>query len=215
MNGMAMRIILAICVLLPACAKEPEPVVVADLVRKDLFVVPLPDVPGAVPVDEHVESRIRIALDIDGMYVVKGRRVGPKELTQKLLVYADRKRDLDHPMQWSMVRALLAVHRDVTWGDLEGLLRIVADPDVRIRHAELLTWESEDGWKRRAVPLVLDSFQPGIARPVEPEVSLHVAPGASIDLYRRGLACVSAETIAKGIRGCWTQPGRARASSAE
>ncbi|MEN8148716.1 MAG: hypothetical protein ABFS86_02765 [Planctomycetota bacterium] len=200
---MARRTSILLFLILTACAEESEPVIFVELSRKDFYEVPLPDVPGSSLVDEAVELRIRIVLDDDGRYVVEGKRMNGEELTRKLLVHAERKRDMEHYMQWSMVRGFLAVHRDGTWGDLESLLKIVADPDIRIRHAELATFEEKDSWDRRAIPLLMDVRQAKVAH-LEPVIELRIGVGADepgrLAALERILANADHDHVERGIR---------------
>jgi hypothetical protein len=58
-----------------------------------------------------------------------------------------------------MVHVLLAVHRELTWGDLESALEVCADADVRIRSVEIETPRSGKA-PRRAIPVHLRARYP-------------------------------------------------------
>lgn len=63
---------------------------------------------------------------------VKGNSVTQDELIQKLLVFAERKRDTENPLQPSEVRAHLRVEPDIPWSEVRRVLDACEDPDVRI-----------------------------------------------------------------------------------
>jgi len=70
---------------------------------------------------------------------VKGEVVDLKTLTQKLLVFAERKRDMEHPMQPSEVFALIRCDRDIRWREVQWVMQACADPDVRIYKLQFAT----------------------------------------------------------------------------
>jgi hypothetical protein len=142
------------------------------LSRKEQHEVPLPRVAGDAPLDESVAIRVRVALERDGSYVVKGERIGLEALRKKLGVYAERQRDLDHPWQPSVVPVALAVHRELTWGDVDRVLRLVAGGEIRACRAEFLT--KEEGWTSRAIPVRLGARPPIRVKWPEPFVVIRV-----------------------------------------
>jgi biopolymer transport protein ExbD len=70
---------------------------------------------------------------------VKGDEVNLKTLTQRLLVFAERKRDTEHPMQPSEVFALIRCDREIRWREVQWVMQACADPDVRIYKLQFAT----------------------------------------------------------------------------
>ena len=77
----------------------------------------------------------------------KGEPVTFKQLTQRLLVFAERKRDDEHPMQPSEVFALIRCDRQIRWREVQWVMQACADPDVRIYKLQFATSKPE-GAKR-------------------------------------------------------------------
>jgi biopolymer transport protein ExbD len=74
----------------------------------------------------------------------KGQALDLKSLTQKLLVHAERKRDLEHPMQPSEVFALIRCDKDIRWREVQWVMQACADPDVRIYKLQFATSKPAD-----------------------------------------------------------------------
>ncbi|MEN8148356.1 MAG: biopolymer transporter ExbD [Planctomycetota bacterium] len=70
---------------------------------------------------------------------LKGQTVDWKTLPNKLLAFAERKRDLEHPMQPSEVFALIRCDRDIRWREVQWVMQACADPDVRIYKLQFAT----------------------------------------------------------------------------
>jgi len=64
--------------------------------------------------------------------LVKGRPVFQRELIRKLLIFAERRRDEEHPMNPSEVFLDLRVEPDIPWHEVRRVLDACEDPDVRI-----------------------------------------------------------------------------------
>ena len=76
---------------------------------------------------------------------VKGDEVNLKTLTQRLLVFAERKRDMEHPMQPSEVFALIRCDEKIRWLEVQWVMQACADPDVRIYKLQFATGKPRDG----------------------------------------------------------------------
>jgi biopolymer transport protein ExbD len=76
---------------------------------------------------------------------LKGDKVTFKQLTQRLLVFAERKRDMDHPMQPSEVFALIRCDKDIRWRQVQWVMQACADPDVRIYKLQFATAKPKEG----------------------------------------------------------------------
>jgi biopolymer transport protein ExbD len=131
---------------------------VADLSKKDIELLKLPWSTQAQTDDGKEEMRVIINVvkkgDIQQIknwrpgdpvdIRVKGQTVDFKTLTQKLLVIAERKRDMDHPMQPSEVFALIRCDRDIRWREVQWVMQACADPDVRIYKLQFATSKPAD-----------------------------------------------------------------------
>lgn len=175
----------------------------SDLSRKALHEVPLPAIDGAGLVDEKFHLACRVALESDGSFVLKGETLDAGRLRKKLRVFAERSRDMEHPLQYSTVHVQLAVHRDLTWRSVEETLWLLANLDVRIRNVDFLTIEED--WKAWAMPVRLACrTRPGQIRYTEPDVTLRVGNDASSNHLRIGLqnalVALPDEKLEKGIR---------------
>ena len=131
---------------------------VADLTKKDLEIMTLPWSDSAIA-DEGKED-LRVIINIvkrleradgttirpqdwkptDGVRIMlkaKEYKLGP--LTDVLLNFAGRKRDLDHPMQPSEVYALIRCDQEIRWREVQWVMQACAHPDVRIYKLQFAT----------------------------------------------------------------------------
>ena len=132
---------------------------VADLSQKDIEILQLPWSTKAQADQGKEDLRIIInvvkAGDINQVknwktgdpvdIKVKGSVVDLKTLTQKLLVFAERKRDMEHPMQPSEVFALIRCDKDIRWREVQWVMQACADPDVRIYKLQFATAKPREG----------------------------------------------------------------------
>jgi len=169
----------------------------ADLVRKPVKTVPLPEVPGGVAADRGVDHLIRIAVDGKGDTWRWMERHGPEETFALLERFANRKRDMGHPQQPSAVRVFLAAHRDAPWSAVRQVLAICADLAVRIFPVTFLTEEDEWG-NGVGFPAQLRAFYPVRVRVQEPEFLLEVAAADATPERLAPLLPVLRATIAGG-----------------
>jgi len=186
------------------CASGREIVlaVTVELSRKKVHEVPLPVVPGeqALP---HQGLETRVALERDGRVEMKGEFLGDPDLKERLLVHAERQRDLGHPLQYSTVPFLLAIHRELSWHRVEEVLWLMADLDVRIRRVTFLTAEYPDD--RRGVEVQLGArARPTQVRYAEPDVEVRIGRADVTPARLSGLASALAAgpdaDFEKGIR---------------
>ena len=126
---------------------------VADLSKKDIELLKLPWSTQAQTDEGKEDMRVIINVVKQGDLKqieswkpgdpvdirVKGQTVDLKTLTQKLLVFAERKRDLEHPMQPSEVFALIRCDKDIRWRQVQWVMQACADPDVRIYKLQFAT----------------------------------------------------------------------------
>jgi len=178
----------------------PERVFV--LSRKKVYEVPLPVVPGHVPIDESLDLQARLVLDRDGAVLLKGSRLGIPELTKRIHVFSERRRDFGDPLQPSLVAIRLAVHRELTWGNVDSVLRVLVDEDIRIGNVVFLIEEAP--FPRWGIPVRLAARYPRKVRLPVPVIEIQagetpVTPGhlAALDAI---LAKATDETVALGIR---------------
>ncbi|MEN8150353.1 MAG: hypothetical protein ABFS86_11055 [Planctomycetota bacterium] len=161
--------------------------VVQDLSRRFWYRVPLPTLPGSVelPEDGSEPFRVRIAVETDGRLLVREEPIAADALIEKLLIFAERERDMEHPLQPSRVQALLAVHREAKWSDALVALNCVSDFDVRIRNVALLTRE-ESAYRRWAVAADVMRYLPKHRWPA-PAFRLSIGGGPATDERLSGL----------------------------
>jgi biopolymer transport protein ExbD len=131
---------------------------VADLSKKDIELLKLPWSTQAQADEGKEDMRVIINVVKSGqtneeraawksgdpvLIKVKGQEVDIKTLTQKLLVFAERKRDMDHPMQPSEVFALIRCDQEIRWREVQWVMQACADPDVRIYKLQFATSKPE------------------------------------------------------------------------
>ena len=126
---------------------------VADLSTKDIEILRLPWSTEAQADDGKEKKRILINVVKSGParehanwkpgdpveIKVRGELVDFKTLTQRLLVFAERDRDMDHPMQPSEVFALIRCDAEIQWLQVQWVMQACADPDVRIYKLQFAT----------------------------------------------------------------------------
>jgi hypothetical protein len=118
----------------------------ADLEMKEIERVPLPEVPGGQEPDCGARDLpIRVIVHEDGRYEIKGRICSPARIVGRLQVFAERKMDMEHPEQPSVIPLSLAAHRGAPWPAVRGLLEACAHPEVRIRFVTFVTREGDWG----------------------------------------------------------------------
>jgi len=131
---------------------------VADLSKKDLEIMTLPWSDSAIA-DEGKEE-LRVIINIvknlerpdgtrikkedwkpsDGVKIMlKGKQYALGPLTDMLLSFANRKRDMDHPMQPSEVYALIRCDSEIRWREVQWVMQACAHPDVRIYKLQFAT----------------------------------------------------------------------------
>jgi hypothetical protein len=131
---------------------------VADLSKKDLEIMTLPWSDSAIA--DQGDEELRVIINIvknlerpdgtrikkddwkptDGVNIMlKGKqyRLGP--LTDILLSFANRERDMDHPMAPSEVYALIRCDREIRWREVQWVMQACAHPDVRIYKLQFAT----------------------------------------------------------------------------
>ena len=132
---------------------------VADLSKKDIELLKLPWSTQAQTDEGKEDMRVIINVVKQGDLKqieswkpgdpvdirVKGQTVDLKTLTQKLLVFAERKRDMEHPMQPSEVFALIRCDEKIRWLEVQWVMQACADPDVRIYKLQFATGKPRDG----------------------------------------------------------------------
>jgi len=69
----------------------------------------------------------------------KGQTLDLDTLTKRLLNFANRDRDMDHPMQPSEVFALIRCDQDIRWREVQWVMQACAHPDVRIYKIQFAT----------------------------------------------------------------------------
>jgi biopolymer transport protein ExbD len=138
---------------------------VADLSKKDLELMTLPWSESAVP-DTADEKDFRVIINVvknldnhgktrpkpvkewkrsDGIKIMlKGKEYTLDALTQSLLIIANRKRDMDHPMQPSEVFALIRCDQDIRWREVQWVMQACAHPDVRIYKLQFATSKPDE-----------------------------------------------------------------------
>ena len=176
--------------------------VFADLTFKKLHSVPLPKVAGDAPLDMSVGLRMHVALDLDGVIVLKGDRIDLPELSKRTLVFAERMRDMDTPLMLSVVHVCFAVHRDLPWRRVDTVLRVCADGDIRIQPVEFLT--SEEVGRNRAIPVRLGARYPVRIKFPVPEIEIRAGRGSITPERLAALGSLlgkaADEAVEKGIR---------------
>ena len=133
---------------------------VADLSQKDIELLQLPWSTQAQADQGKEDLRIIINVVKSGktnedrknwksgdpiLIKVKGDEVNLKTLTQRLLVFAERERDMEHPMQPSEVFALIRCDEEIRWVEVQWVMQACADPDVRIYKLQFATGKPRDG----------------------------------------------------------------------
>jgi len=133
---------------------------VADLSQKDIELLQLPWSTEAQADTGQEDLRIIINVGKAGETIedrrnwksgdpilikVKAEEVNLKQLTQRLLVFAERKRDTEHPMQPSEVFALIRCDEKIRWLDVQWVMQACADPDVRIYKLQFATGKPREG----------------------------------------------------------------------
>jgi len=133
---------------------------VADLSQKDIELLKLPWSTQANADTADEELRIIINVVKAGeteaerrawkagdpvLIKVKSREVDLKTLTQRLLVFAERKRDEKHPMRPSEVFALIRCDEKIRWREVQWVMQACADPDVRIYKLQFATGKPPKG----------------------------------------------------------------------
>jgi len=117
--------------------------------RKEIL---LPDWP--LPAVAPKEARfLEILVTKDRRLFVGGKEVDFRQLTMKLLVWAERSRDNSHAQQPSNMPVLFHASRDVRWREMQWVMQAAADPDVRIWRIYFAT-RTKDG-KFAYVPVFL------------------------------------------------------------
>lgn len=140
-----------------------------DLTMKEIERVALPDVPGGSEFDRGAALLyLRIIVKADGTIRFKGQDYTLKELPRRLLVFAERMRDMDHPCQPSTTTVFLAAHREARWEYVQGVLYACAHHEIRIRNVTLVTEEGEWG-KGIGFPVEIYAHRPGRVRVRPPE----------------------------------------------
>ena len=123
---------------------------VADLSKKDIELLTLPW--SEMAIADQGKEELRVILNIvkkgpiekwragDPVQVkYKGTELNLETLTTKLLQFANRKRDMDHPMQPSEVFALIRCDQDIRWREVQWVMQACAHPDVRIYKIQFAT----------------------------------------------------------------------------
>jgi len=118
----------------------------------------VPDWPGPAntPAEEEL---LEILVAKDGRLTLGGKEVDIRQLTMKLLVWAERSRDLEHPFQPSHMPIVIHASRDARWQQLQWTMQAAADPDVRIWRIYFAT-RMRDG-KFAYVPVFLPTHRGG------------------------------------------------------
>ncbi len=65
-------------------------------------------------------------------FACRGKEVPREDLLHRLLFFANRKRDMDHPDWPSMVTLVIRCDRDIAWREVRRILELCRHDDVRI-----------------------------------------------------------------------------------
>jgi hypothetical protein len=86
-----------------------------------------------------------VTIDRDGTIRLRRDAVTYKQLVQRLLVYAERIRDIDHPLQPSLTFLLITADREAPWSATRLPLKAAHDPDVRIYQVLFRVFDERTG----------------------------------------------------------------------
>lgn len=101
--------------------------------------------PGVQDADSDEDIAIRVSIHRDSKVGLKGDFVTEKQLTQRLIVFAERRRDMDAPDQPSLVWLEILADREAPWSATHRPLRAAADPDVRIFQVRFRVFDEKTG----------------------------------------------------------------------
>jgi len=102
--------------------------------ESERIVLPEMEAPGSAHWCEDLRAVLTLRRNTVGdiEMFLRGRPIHPDDLTTKLLLYAERKRDLEHPDQPSEVFLHLRAEPGIPWGEVRRVLLACQDPDVRM-----------------------------------------------------------------------------------
>jgi len=176
--------------------------IVKDLSRRHRYPMPLADLPGAERVDEKVGLRALIGVDAEGNYFFQEKPLDPDLLVERLMICAERDRNVEHPLRPSRVHALFVLHREARWKHALDAMHRAGHHTVRIRHVGFMTRQVSD-YERYALHTRLRWLPKGwYPQRVSAVLTVGVGPVAD-----RHLAAVRSAVAALELKGTETESG--------
>jgi len=132
--------------------------IITDMTQKDLEQLKLPK--ATQDVEDQGEESDRVVVNIaktpvngsvanwrpgnDVTIKVKSKAYDLPGLQSLLKVYAERKRDMSHPMTPSEVFVLIRCDKEIRWREVQWVMQAAADPDVRIYKIQFATAKNDN-----------------------------------------------------------------------
>jgi biopolymer transport protein ExbD len=124
---------------------------------------------------------VTVTVATDGSASLDGKKLAGKDLVKALLFQAERKRDLEHPMQPSEVRLVLRADPKATWKAVRNVFYAARYPDVRMYRFSWTTILAETPGEK--LTEVLGAKDRGLAKT---KVRLHRLPKVTMEIGKDG-----------------------------